>query len=202
MGSRPGHGNWDERYASDERQPWDIGGPQPAFAALIDQITIKEPVLDVGCGTGDLAIYIAAKGYSVVGIDCSPNAITTAQNKAAGQKLDVTFEVADAEHLESLSVKPRTVFDSGLLHSLDDAGQRAYTAGLMAICDPGAAVFVLSISTHAGMGWGVTRDRLNELFPVSHWAGTCIEITQVLAHIDGDARYLHALLMATRRVGR
>ncbi|MGH3448757.1 MAG: class I SAM-dependent methyltransferase [Nocardioidaceae bacterium] len=130
MGSRPGHGNWDEVYADDVPPPWEIGTAQPALAALVDHLAIEEPVLDVGCGTGELAILVAEKGHRVVGIDCSERAITSARAKAANRAPDIEFQVADAEHLQRLDVRPRTVLDSGLLHNLDDPGRRGYVAGL------------------------------------------------------------------------
>ena len=37
---------------------WDIGAPQPAMAALIENYPPANPVLDLGCGSGDLAICL------------------------------------------------------------------------------------------------------------------------------------------------
>ena len=51
--------------------PWDIGKAQPALNELFDKYSLTSPVLDVGCGTGDLAISIVYRGYSVLGIDLS-----------------------------------------------------------------------------------------------------------------------------------
>lgn len=121
--------NYDELYAGDTSPPGDIGKPQPALAALIDQIDIENPVLDVGCGTGDLAIHVTAKGHQVVGIDSSEAGVAQARSKAAEKGLDVAFRVADARRLEELDIRPRSVLDSGLLHSRDDEGQLA-TGGL------------------------------------------------------------------------
>src|SRR5512133_204937 len=63
--------------------PWDIGAPQPAMAALIEKHPPSNPILDLGCGSGDLAIYLAKLGYQVVGIDFVESAIQNAQSKAA-----------------------------------------------------------------------------------------------------------------------
>jgi hypothetical protein len=45
--------------------PWDIGKPQPAFTAVADQVT--GPIFDAGCGTGEHALFFAARGQTVVG---------------------------------------------------------------------------------------------------------------------------------------
>lgn len=199
MGSRPGHGNWDEKYADDVPPPWEIGKVQPALAALVDRISIEAPVLDAGCGTGELAILLAEKGHQVFGVDCSARAIATACAKAADKALDIEFQVGDAEHLEGLGVRPRTVFDSGLLHNLDEEGRRAYVAGLTAICDAGAVVYILAVVHEAGPGWDLTREGLNQLFLAPHWVETTIEAADVLAKVDGDELHLPSFLVTAMR---
>lgn len=64
-----------------ETPPWDIGGPQPALAALLSEYPPLNPVLDVGCGTGDLAIALARQGRQVLGIDIVATAISEARAK-------------------------------------------------------------------------------------------------------------------------
>ncbi len=59
--------------------PWDIGRIQNAFAAIADQV--KSPILDAGCGTGDMAIYFAAKGHQVTGLDFLEEPIRRAAQK-------------------------------------------------------------------------------------------------------------------------
>ncbi|HWN34296.1 MAG TPA: methyltransferase domain-containing protein, partial [Pseudonocardia sp.] len=60
--------------------PWNIGEPQPAIAALIDVGRVRGEVLDAGCGVGETALYLAARGYVVVGLDLSPTAIGQARH--------------------------------------------------------------------------------------------------------------------------
>ncbi len=56
-------------------------------------------VLDVACGTGNLAIPAARTGATVSGIDIAPNLIDQAKANAAAEGLDARFEVGDAEDL-------------------------------------------------------------------------------------------------------
>lgn len=56
-------------------------------------------VLDVACGTGNLAIPAAKAGADVTGIDIAPNLIEQAQKRAAAEGLNAVFEVGDAEAL-------------------------------------------------------------------------------------------------------
>ncbi len=50
-------------------------------------------VLELGCGAGDLSLWLAAQGYQVAGIDISPFAIEWAQNKAQERGLAANFEI-------------------------------------------------------------------------------------------------------------
>jgi 2-polyprenyl-3-methyl-5-hydroxy-6-metoxy-1,4-benzoquinol methylase len=56
-------------------------------------------VLDVACGTGNLAVIAARRGCAVSGIDIAANLIEQARARAAGSGLDIDFKEADAEAL-------------------------------------------------------------------------------------------------------
>jgi ubiquinone/menaquinone biosynthesis C-methylase UbiE len=76
-----------------ERLAWDrildlvLPGPGPLDA------------LDAGCGTGFLALELAARGHRVTGIDFAPAMLAEARRKAAERAIAVAFEEADAERL-------------------------------------------------------------------------------------------------------
>jgi ubiquinone/menaquinone biosynthesis C-methylase UbiE len=55
--------------------PWDIGEPQPAMMALLEKYAPTDAVLDVGCGTGDLALYLPRRRLTKLGIDLTVSAI-------------------------------------------------------------------------------------------------------------------------------
>lgn len=63
------------------------------------QLTRDEFVLDVACGTGNLALPAARAGAQVTGIDIAPNLIAQAVATATAEKLSAHFEVGDAEML-------------------------------------------------------------------------------------------------------
>src|SRR5688572_11025867 len=89
----------DERMAFfhaiyDGAPPWDIGRPQPDFVAIAG--AVRGSVLDVGCGTGEHALFFAGRGHEAWGIDMVPAAIALARAKAAERGLEATFVVGDA----------------------------------------------------------------------------------------------------------
>ena len=57
--------------------PWEIGTSQPAMAARLAKYLPTSPILDVGCGSGDLSIYLAGLGHEVLGIDFVEAAIAS-----------------------------------------------------------------------------------------------------------------------------
>lgn len=100
--------------------PWEIGAPQSAMAALLEKYPPENPILDIGCGSGDLSIYLAQLGHQVVGIDFVETAITKARKKIGSLPPEVTgfvnFQVADALKPSILQQKFGAVVDSGFYH--------------------------------------------------------------------------------------
>lgn len=192
--------DYDAIYGA-EPPPWEIGGPQPALARVLDAGVRGRTVLDLGCGTGDLAIALARCGHEVTAVDISAVAIDRARAKAAGQGLTVHFEVGDATRLSLAAAPFDTVFDSGLLHNLHryaDSGLDDYLARLPGLAAPGAAVYVLAISAAAGPGWSLTEEALRACFPGPAWTGTTIEAADVVAR----EFEMPGFLLSTVRAGR
>lgn len=118
--------------------PWDIRRVQPRLAELEALGGFSGDVLDIGCGLGDNAIYLASRGHRVTALDGSPAAIEQARSRAAQAGVSVDFGVADATRLTGYDGRFDTVVDSALFHCLEDDGRRSYAAGLHRATRPGA----------------------------------------------------------------
>jgi len=196
--------DYDEIYranADSGGPPWDIGGPQPALAAVLDDGVTGPKVLDIGCGPGDLAIALARRGYEVTAVDISRVAIDMARAKAVNEGLTVHFEVQDATTLSLPSAPFNSVFDSGLLHSIKRHGGEvdAYLALLPGLTAPGGTVFILAVSLEDGQGWGVTEEFLRAAFPEPAWVDTEIEKIDIAAEVSGHKLNLPGFLLRTVR---
>jgi SAM-dependent methyltransferase len=129
-----------------------IGEPQPAIVALERASWIGGCVLDLGCGTGEHTIHLAALGYDVRGVDSSELAIEQARANAAGREVAARFEVADALRLGDEPTYD-TVIDSALFHIFDRPDRDRYVRSLHRACRPDALVHVLALSD-TGPGFG------------------------------------------------
>ena len=98
--------------------PWDIGKPQGTFAAVADLVT--GPVLDAGCGTGEHALFFAARGHRVTGVDFVEKAPRRARSKAAERGLAVEFLVKDATAIADWGERFGSVIDCGLFHCFSE----------------------------------------------------------------------------------
>ena len=114
------HATFEGLYAGPA--PWDIGKPQGAFVAIADRVT--GPVLDAGCGTGEHALFFAARGLRVIGIDFVEEAIRRARAKAAERGQAVEFLVKDATALDGWGERFASVIDCGLFHVFSDDDRR------------------------------------------------------------------------------
>jgi SAM-dependent methyltransferase len=151
---------FDESYIG--TPPWDIGRPQPMFAAL-EEGAIAGRVLDAGCGTGEHTLMVAARGLEATGIDASPRAIQIATRKASDRGLAARFVVWDALALAELNEQFDTVLDSGLFHVFDDARRARYVTSLAAVVRPGGHVLLACFSDRQPGDWGPRRVRQGEL---------------------------------------
>lgn len=131
-------------YYAAPRAPWDIGRPQAAFVAAAPAIGRR--VLDAGCGTGDLAIWLAEGGRAVTGVDFLEEPLSRARAKAVARGVAVNFLGMDATAVGAIPERFDAVTDCGLFHTFDDSGRAAYVAALRTLLEPGAQVFLLCFS--------------------------------------------------------
>ena len=153
--------------AYEGQPPWDIAGPQPAFVGLEEAGQITGSVLDLGCGTGENALYLASRGHEVWGLDFVPVAVERATAKAKERGLSVHFQVGDALKLDQLGRTFDGVIDCGLFHTFSDEERPIYVSGLAAVVRPGGRVHILCFSEHEPPGQGprrVTQDEIRDAF--------------------------------------
>lgn len=196
--------------------PWHIGEPQPAIRALIDGGRVRGAVLDAGCGIGETALYLAERGYPVVGLDLSRTAIERARRRAAERGLDAEFAVADVTELTGYDGRFDTVIDSTLFHSLPVAGRPGYLRSIARAARHGALLYALVLSNEVRFPEGDQPNAVDEAelraAMAPHWAVDAVRRSTVAVHLpdeaaagadrDGAGRaLLPAYLLTARRPG-
>ncbi|MEK7402446.1 MAG: methyltransferase domain-containing protein [Gemmatimonadota bacterium] len=125
-------------------------------ASVLDLIRLSpgEQVLDVGCGTGELALAakrrVGAKG-SVRGVDAGAEMVARAREKAVRAGFDVPFDVAPAQALPF----PDASFDVALcalmMHHLPQDGRRQAVAEMHRVLKPGGRLLVADLAHEHGL---------------------------------------------------
>jgi SAM-dependent methyltransferase len=73
--------------------------------------------LDVGCGTGRDAVYLAGRGWEVTAVDLVPRALEKARERAAGEGVEVRWVTGDAGRLGALGLEPGYTLLLDLVHA-------------------------------------------------------------------------------------
>jgi tellurite methyltransferase len=91
---------WDERYRSGERRAEDLdAAPTPLLVESAEKLT-SGSALDLACGSGRNALWLAEHGWNVTAVDGSPVAIEILRSRASDCGVKVNAKVADLEKSE------------------------------------------------------------------------------------------------------
>lgn len=118
--------HWEERYRQ-ETIPWDIGQPSEQLEEFIKNIKPCS-ALDLGCGTGTEAIYLAKKGFGVSGLDISETAIQRAREKAEKGGVSIDFRIGDVLNLPFATNSFELINDRGCFHTIDPPDREKFVS--------------------------------------------------------------------------
>lgn len=118
------HPSWNERYATGPL-PWDTGQPEPLLVEFVTSGAVAPGLtLEIGTGTGTNAIWMAERGFDVLGVDVSPLAVERARAKMDGRALSCRFATLDILGAPPPHGPFQFVFDRGCFHVFDDPDER------------------------------------------------------------------------------
>ena len=125
--------------------PWFDPDPSPQVVRAVTErfLPPKAAVLDVGCGAGSNVLYLARGGFESHGVDLSPGAVRSANDRARKESLTVDVRVGDVLGLDFPRARLAGVIDNGCFHTLPIGRRSDYAREIARVLRPGGA-FVLS----------------------------------------------------------
>ncbi|MEX2581724.1 MAG: class I SAM-dependent methyltransferase [Gemmatimonadota bacterium] len=177
--------------------PWD-GHPLPArLREWVEGVEALPPgkALDLGCGTGDTAIYLARHHWEVTAVDFVEGALEKARRKTERADVDVRYFRADATELGryGLGKDFDLIVDSGLLHGLSDPARNAYVRELGAHVIPGGRLLILSFDAKARRGpRGISQAEVERRF-AHDWELIATGVDLAASREPTDPIFVHAL---------
>jgi cyclopropane fatty-acyl-phospholipid synthase-like methyltransferase len=168
--------SWNLRYLFGDTR-WDTGIVPPELVELIEGEHIASgAALDIGCGTGTNAIYLAQRGFDVLGVDVAHLAIRQARRKA--KQADVQARFHTGSFLDLSEGRFDFVLDVGCFHGLLAKDQARYVEVLRHVLNAGGAYLLYAWGPREfnGQTYGLSPDAVQRTLGESYalerlWTG-------------------------------
>jgi SAM-dependent methyltransferase len=157
------------------------------------------PVLDVGCGTGRVALDLAGRGHEVAGVDADPALVGALNERAAAARLPASAIVADARSLVLDRRFPLALLAMQVVQLLGGApGRAALLTSLKRQLKPGGLVAIALADPFDAVPAGEARPPLPDMLEADGWV---LASTPVAVRDEGDAVAIDRLRHATSPAG-
>lgn len=187
---------WDHHHAA-ASHGHNSGTQSPAELAGFLAGSINRPAraIDLGCGTGSDAVFLAEQGIDVIGIDFSATALEQAKRRAAQHGVQVEWLEGDVLDIPLADGSIDLALDRGCLHHLTTNDQRRYAIEVARILKPGGSLLVREMN-HAGHHeHAVSEESLQSMLD-----GTPLRMRSVTTYLDvGSERRLGTMLAVIDR---
>ena len=158
---------WEQRY-NEDNVPWDLGKP---YKQLVDYVNENCPsrALDVGCGTGTDAIYLAQNGFNVSAIDISGEAVRIAETKAQKAKVSIDFRVSNVLDMPFEDGTFEFTHDNGCFHSFEGSSSeesdwRTYVKEMHRVMKPKARYLMKCFSEEPSNPHRLSQETIRQYF--------------------------------------
>ncbi|TLS37196.1 class I SAM-dependent methyltransferase [Pseudalkalibacillus caeni] len=172
---------WETFYENREKDIpfFQVKGPDENLIEYFNGEVQPGKVLELGCGPGRNAIFMAKKGCTVDALDISRNAIEWAKERAAEKGDEINFYCESIFDFPFEPGKYDFIYDSGLLHHLAPHRRITYLELIKSALKPGGYFGLVCFNTDGALdtsdwdvyregslkgGIGYTEERLREIF--------------------------------------
>lgn len=126
------------------KAPWDTGPRSELVELVNNNIIAPARAIDLGCGTGSNAIFLAQHGFDVTGLDFASSAIAKAKEKAKSAGVDVSFIVDDLTDLGEIEGSFDLLVDYGVFDDLSPEDRRKYVKTVLTVSHSGTKFLLWS----------------------------------------------------------
>ncbi len=158
--------DWDAAYRDGDYTHWEFNYPSPELTALVSAGLLRADakVLDVGCGGGLDAIFLAKCGLKVIGLDFSSTALRIARKRARQAHVAVNWTLADAFKLPLANESIDFINDPGVFHIIGNRDRPRYASELSRVLKGGGLLLIRG-SDDAKRFVPVTEKAIDRYFP-------------------------------------
>ena len=131
--------------------PWERRPVLRTWQQILEGSDALRPgrALDVGCGTGRDAVYLAQHGWQVTAVDIVDEAIAKARQRGAQEAVQVQWIAGDVSKLAELGLEPgyTLLYDFGCVQGLPDSAREGAAAGMTKLAAPGATILLVAFAS-------------------------------------------------------
>lgn len=197
LGMDSDYEEWDAVYRKYplESLPWELGRPRRVLVDLVESGAISgNRVLDICCGAGTNAVYLAKKGFEVAGIDISSRAIEYAREKARREGVLLRLVVGNFLELPFEDGEFDFVFDMGCFHHVRPWDREKFLGEVHRVLRMGGLYLLVCFSSMNGPAWNhLTREQIIGIFSGRFRIKSIEHFSSVEG--DGVTRYFYSALM-------
>lgn len=146
---------WDRFYANRSKPvPFFVDAPDECLAEWIDAGTVPRggTALDIGCGNGRNAVFLARSGFTVEGLDYSRAAVDWAEQRTRAAGVDIRLHHASVFEFDLPAGHYDLIYDSGCFHHMPPHRRDGYVSRVAAALKPGGWFGMTCFRPEGGSG--------------------------------------------------
>lgn len=157
--------NWERLWSSEDFDPlWGRRGISPEILAALDEGWFGDgPVLDIGCGLGEVAAWFAERGRETVGIDIAAPAIRRAERSCGHLECPPQFFCRDLTVDAAPDRQYRSLVDRGCFHQLPAGTERQFVRQLLSVSAADARLLLFVRAFRNGIPMGDAAEKARQI---------------------------------------
>ncbi len=174
---------WDEMYRTGQYfKHWDYQHPSQELVATLAALALPpgSQAVDVGCGAGREAVFLAECGFKVCGVDISEEALAMAKARAVGAGVDVDWKKGSAMQIPLPDHSVDFANDRGCFHHIPASQRPRYASELARVMKVGARLLLRGCREDGGEDFVLVKpEDVEEFFVPCFSHGPVLPITLV-----------------------